>query len=56
MANTNIHGDDLIRHCGLNDEGKAVEQMHPQAFHRLIGKFCCEFDAHHMHCCNSTSQ
>ena len=27
MANTNLHGEDLIRHCGLNDEGKAVEQM-----------------------------
>ena len=38
MANSNIHGEDLIRHCGLNDEGRAVEQMDPAAFHRLIGK------------------
>ena len=36
MANTNLHGDDLIRHCGLNDEGKACEQMDNHAFHRLI--------------------
>ncbi|KAL7549834.1 hypothetical protein ACHAWF_013090 [Thalassiosira exigua] len=36
MANTNLHGDDLIRHCGLNDEGKAVQQMDPHDFHRLI--------------------
>ena len=38
MSNTNIHGEDLIRHCGLNDEGNAVEQMDAAAFHRLIGK------------------
>lgn len=36
MANTNLHGEDLIRHCGLNDEGRAVEQMDPHDFHRLI--------------------
>eukprot|EP00569_Conticribra_weissflogii_P002792 CAMPEP_0171340910 /NCGR_PEP_ID=MMETSP0878-20121228/8857_1 /TAXON_ID=67004 /ORGANISM="Thalassiosira weissflogii, Strain CCMP1336" /LENGTH=1177 /DNA_ID=CAMNT_0011843033 /DNA_START=74 /DNA_END=3607 /DNA_ORIENTATION=+ len=36
MANTNLRGEDLIRHCGLNDEGKAVEQMDQHAFHRLI--------------------
>lgn len=39
MANTNLHGEDLIRHCGLNDEGKAVEQMPPQDFHRFLGMF-----------------
>jgi len=38
MANTNIQGEDLIRHCGLNDKGEAVEQMDPQSFHRLLGK------------------
>eukprot|EP00804_Cyclotella_cryptica_P002068 CCRYP_017838-RA/>CCRYP_017838-RA protein AED:0.04 eAED:0.03 QI:178/0.83/0.85/1/1/1/7/134/1185 len=36
MANTTIKGDDLIRHCGLNGKGEAVEQMDPQSFHRLI--------------------
>ena len=38
MANTNLNSDELIRHCGLNDEGKAVEQMNERDFHRLIGK------------------
>ena len=38
MANTNLHGEDLIRHCGLNDEGKAV-MMEPHDLHRLIGTF-----------------
>lgn len=42
MANTNLHGDDLIRHCGLTDDGKAVEQMDPHDFHRLIGMYICK--------------
>ena len=45
MANTNLHGEDRIRHCGLNDEGKAV-MMDPHDLHRLIGTYIHMFLIH----------